>query len=154
VSVQVICLGTGKCSDFGGPDDQGVEQLEGLALVSIADLTEQWFARNFYPPRPHIGLARSLNPNALYCAMQFAYGDGDDSGKPGPILPGVTHEQLQRAIFAVSAGGKTIFVQAVDWGPDRRTGRLIDLSPGAMRALDLATDDIVSVEAILPGGAS
>lgn len=153
MSVQVINLGVGRCSDFGGPGDMGVDLMEGLALVSISDLVENWYGRNFYPPRPHVGLARTLNPKALYCAMQFAYGDGDGFGQPGPILPGVTKSVIRRSIIAVSANGRTVFVQPLDWGPNRRTGRLIDLSPGAMEALDVKTDDIVSVEAILPGGA-
>lgn len=153
MSTQIVPLGLGKCSDFGGPDDEGVAPLEGLALVSLQDLNEWWFARCFLPPRPHVGAARTLNPASFYCAMRWAYGDGDGLGN-GEILPGVPASVIRRAVFSVSAGGRKIFVQAVDWGPNRHTGRLIDLSPGEVQALGVGTDDLVSVEAILPGGIS
>ncbi len=82
MSSRIVPLGTGKCSDFGGPDDQGVGPLEGLALVSLQDLT------------------------------------------------GVPASVIRRALF------------------------VIDLSPGALAALGCETDDLVTVEAILPGGLS
>lgn len=151
MSVQVIPLGTGKCSTFGGPNDEGVSLSEPLALVNFFDLMDPWFARNFLPPRPHIGMARSLNPKAFYCAMRFAYGT-DPEGNRGEILPGFTRDQVRRLVIAVSAKGKTVFLQPLDWGPNRETGRLIDLSPQALVVLDLNTDDPVDVAAIVPGG--
>ncbi len=153
MSTQIISLGTGKCSFFGGPDDEGVGQLEGLALVSIQDLTDWWFARCFLAPRPHVGAARTLNPKAFYCAMRWGYGDGDGNGL-GEILPNVPASIIRRCLFRVWFGQINVFVQAVDWGPNRNTGRLIDLSPGAVAALGCDTDDLVTVEAIIPGGLS
>jgi hypothetical protein len=153
MSVKVIPLGSGKCSEFGGPNDDGVGRLEPLSCVGLGDLSEDWFGRCFGPISTGFGLARTLKPASFYCAMRWAYGTFE--GQPGEILPGVSRSSVRRALLAVTnAEGKTIFVQAVDWGPNPDTDRLIDLSPGAMAALDLATNDLVSVDAILPDGVS
>jgi hypothetical protein len=125
---------TGKMSTFGGPRDTGVSPSEGLALIEPRDLKAR-LASLFLPGQPEgtTGLARRLNPKALYCAMRWNYAQ-------------TPKKFLQQAAIKVSAGGKTIFVRAVDWGPARYTGRLIDLSPGATAQLGLKTDDTVTVE--------
>jgi len=142
---------TGKCSCFGGPTDSGVGTSEGLALVSQADLSNYWFDRLFEPaPLWHklFGLARNLNPNALYCAMRWDQVFGESME---------TAEKLARgAMIRVFFCGKSVWVQGVDYGPGdgsvidgvktENTGRLIDLSPGAAAALGVATDGVVTVE--------
>jgi hypothetical protein len=37
-----------------------------------------------------------------------------------------------------------------DWGPNERTGRIADLSPGVLKILKLVTDDEVEVRIPLP----
>jgi hypothetical protein len=127
-------------STFGGPHDTGVARDEGLALIDRDDLlNEWWFRRLFLPYQPDLttGLARRLNPEAFYIAMRW----GDR---------GVGRETARRAIFKLTnpITEKHIFAQAADFGPAVRTKRLVDMSPGAAEALELKTDDIVTVEMI------
>jgi len=116
----------GKCSWFGGPDDKGVNESETLAL---------------YPRR----LARSLEPDEFYCAIRMLYN----------VIPGMTVEegkQIYRDHLQVKVtnlkNARTVLCKIVDWGPDTRTGRTIDLSPGAMKALGVRTDDEVEIELV------
>lgn len=129
---------TGKMSTFGGPDDKGVKPDEGLALIEPMDLAEWWFARLFLAKQPPktTGLARRLNPNAFYLAMRFDYGDH-------------SRELVRRAIFRVTnpRTHKSLFAQGADWGPNARTNRVVDMSPGLATAL--ALNDTVTVEMIV-----
>lgn len=129
----------GKMSTFGGPEDRGVAADEGLALIQRKHLDEWWFARLFLPNNPSgtTGLARRLNPYAFYLAMRFDYTQHSP-------------EEIRRAIFRLTnpRNSHSIFAQAADWGPNQRTKRIADLSPGAAKALALTTDDEVIVEII------
>jgi hypothetical protein len=129
---------TGKCSTFGGPLDTGVSPTEGLALIEEEDLALWWYRHLFLreQPRGTAGLARRLDPDAYYCAMRWNYAK-------------TPRKTLRRSVVRVSANGVTIFVRPVDWGPHERTGRTIDLSPGAAAALRVKTDNIVSAELVL-----
>lgn len=138
---------TGKISYFGGPDDSGVGPAEGLALLELSDLTSWRYRHLFLAPSMWDngkGLARNLNPNALYCAMRWNE-------------VGVDHSTARNAMVKVIASsGVHIWVQPCDYGPgdgkvvdgqqDQDTGRLIDLSPGAVKSLGLQTDDNVTCE--------
>lgn len=139
----------GKCSSFGGPDDKGVGENEGLALIEPIDLSVWWFGRLFGENKG-TGLARQLNPNSFYLAMRFAYGKNPGTGKQGEILPGWSRAAIRAALFRVSSvnGGGSCYVQAADWGPDERTNRLVDLSPGILKMLKLKTDDEVMVDLV------
>lgn len=143
--MNIVQLGSGKCSNFGGPLDTGVLPQEGLSCISQNDLNEWWFRRIFQSNSSwdsSKGLARNLNPFSLYCAMRWAY--GSFGGARGEILTGYAMEQVRRGLIVVSFNGKSLFAQPADWGPNTDTGRLIDLSPGACLALETKTDDIVS----------
>jgi len=148
--MQTIPLGTGKCSSFGGPNDvAGVGAQEGLGCIEPTDLSSYWFHRLFLQGNAYnsgLGLARNLNPASLYCAMRWGYTSFD--GRQGEILPHRTREEIRHAIFLVESDNGFCFVQAADWGPSTDTGRLIDLSPGALAALKVGTDDVVLVSAI------
>lgn len=117
----------GKCSWFGGPHDRGVSEHEGLALVQSARQLP-----DFFLPDNGLGLARRLNPDKLYIACRWDY-------HHFPI------SYLLQNLVTVTTGLKSIQVQPVDWGPNARTGRIADLSPGALKALGLQTDGIVTV---------
>jgi N-acetylmuramoyl-L-alanine amidase len=122
----------GKCSWFGGPDDDGVSADEGLAF--IYDYTEA--PHLFLPEQPEdtTGLARRLNPNIFYCACRWNY---DVTSKTQLANPS------RQAI--VRAGGREFYAWPADWGPHENTDRVADLSPGLMAALELDTDDEVEI---------
>lgn len=104
----------GRISEFGGPNDIGMSQTEGLAL---------------YP-----GLGRDLNPDDMYCAMRWNYALTSKEFLKGCVV------LVKRFIESESL---LVACKPVDWGPNAKTGRLIDISPGAMKALKAKTDDIV-----------
>ena len=146
---EIIFLGTGKMSVFGGPADEGVGPHEGLALVEPGDLGIWWYACLFLPVSPAgtTGLARRLNPRAFYLAMRWDYAD-------------FPREMLRNCFVKLSnpANGLHVFARPVDFGPGdgtiidgqptRDTGRIADLSPGAAAALGLQTDEVVRCELV------
>lgn len=149
MSTQLIQLGSGKCSSFGGPNDTGVGNQEGLSCIDNSDLQEWWFRRIFVEPDNwdnNKGLVRNLNPVAFYCAMRWGY--GSFNGVQGEILQEFTRETIRRSLFIIEANAKKVYAQAADWGPNTDTGRLIDLSPGICHALGVSTDDKVSVSVL------
>jgi hypothetical protein len=141
---QIVALGAGKMSTFGGPADEGVGPHEGLALVGPTDLGLWWFSSLFLAEQPAgtTGLARRLNPRAFYVAMRWNY-----ARYPKDLLRGA----LVR--LSSPANGRHVFARPVDFGPGDGTvidgqatpdtGRIADLSPGAASALGLQTDDVV-----------
>lgn len=142
---------TGKASTFGGPDDTGVGDAEGLSCIDVSDLGTWWFRRIFLTPASwdnSKGLARNLDPNALYCAMRWGY--GSFGGVAGEIAVGLTRAQVRASLIKLSANGKVVFLQPADWGPNTDTGRLIDCSPAGLSLLNCQTDDTVTAE-IIPG---
>lgn len=75
-------------------------------------------------PNKHL---RDLNHNDYYCAMRWDYSI-------------FSQQLLTNSDIIVKYNNKEIIVKPVDWGPSKRTGRIIDLSPGAMQELGIATD--------------
>ena len=146
---EIVSLGTGRMSTFGGPADDGVGPHEGLALIGPSDLAAWWFAHLFLPQQPPgtTGLARRLNPRAYYLAMRWDYAR----------LP---VDFLRNTVVKLTnpANGFALFARPVDFGPGDGTiidgqstpdtNRLADLSPGAATALGLQTDELVSVEIV------
>ena len=146
---EMIPLGTGKMSVFGGPADEGVGPHEGLALVGPTDLGIWWYAYLFLPVQPAgtTGLARRLNPRAFYLAMRWDYA----------LWP---QQVLRNAIVKLTnpANALHVFARPVDFGPGdgtiidgqptQDTGRIADLSPGAANALGLQTDNVVRCELV------
>jgi N-acetylmuramoyl-L-alanine amidase len=129
---------TGKCSHFGGPDDQGVSASEGLAFHYALTEANQHL---FLPLQPlgTTGLARRLNAQAVpYLACRWDY-----NVTPKTMLA----ESGQMALVTNVNTGRSTAAFPADWGPhDEKTGgRVADLSPALMRDLDLETDDIVEV---------
>jgi len=122
----------GKCSTFGGPDDLGVAPDEGVALYS--DWTQKPELFLSYQPEGTTGLARRLNPAQFYLACRWDYDE-----TPVQML------REEMALVTAPATGKLIKCYPADWGPHSDTDRVCDLSPGAMEALGIATDDIVEV---------
>lgn len=107
----------GKCSWFGGPNDTGVGPLERGAISHE--------------------VLRELDPNGFYCAMRFNYGEDTEAG--------IIFWRAARLLVRNPANGVSVVVRPIDWGPNPDTGRIIDLSPGAISGLRAQTDDLVEV---------
>ena len=123
---------TGKVSCFGGPDDTGVSPSEGLAFIQEIDQAPHLFLP--YQPEGTSGLARRLNPHVHYIACRWDYDD-----TPRPMLL----EEV--ALVRAPSTGIALTAFPADWGPNEKTGRVADLSPGLMADLGIETDDQVEV---------
>jgi len=128
----VLFEATGKCSQFGGPDDTGVSPSEGLAFIFEVDQAPHLFLP--YQPSGTTGLARRLNPWVNYVACRWDY---DITSKEMLRTSG------KRAL--VRSNGWEALAFPADWGPHGDTNRVADLSPGLMEVLGIATDDEVEV---------
>lgn len=120
----------GKISSFGGPRDSGVRPLEGLALYSRTDRDPY---KLFLPGG--MGMARGLNPKALYCAMRWDY---LRQGAPAKLRGSIVRVTNPKT-------AEIVYLRPVDWGPHERTGRIIDVSPEALAQLRVSTDASVWV---------
>lgn len=125
----------GSVSSFGGPDDDGVSDNEGLAFIDEIEQAPHLFLP--YQPAGTSGLARRLNPHIHYIACRWDY-------------DATPREMLRQEIALVRALDTGIALTAfpADWGPHESTGRIADISPGLMADLGIATDD--EVEVIFP----
>jgi len=128
----VLFSARGSCSYFGGPEDVGVSPSEGLAFFYKVEDAPHLFLPD--QPPGTTGLARRLNPQLFYVACRWDY---DVTSK----------EMLARPNYQalVRAGHLEFLAWPADWGPHESTGRVADLSPALMDALDLETDDEVEV---------
>lgn len=122
----------GKCSWFGGPNDDGVAPDEGLAFIAEVEQQPSLFLS--YQPEGTTGLARRLNPDTFYIACRWDYDE-----TPAYML------LEEMALVRNPKTGKFRKAHPADWGPHEDTGRVADLSPGLMSALGLSTDDEVEV---------
>jgi hypothetical protein len=130
----------GKMSHFGGPQDQGVTPDEGLAIMDQGDVAARPDLFLAAQPAGTTGLARRLNPDAKYIACRWDFN--------------ITPKNFLKTIkVKVSANDKSAEATPVDWGPNIKTGRVADLSPGLEAALGLQTNDDCTVEVPTPSGA-
>lgn len=90
----------------------------------------------FLPTQPPgtTGLARRLNPKEHYIAMRWNYNQTP-----------ITWLRSHQVTVSNPRTGKSVTAWPADWGPNARTGRVADLSPGVASALGLKTDDICVV---------
>lgn len=127
--------GIGTCSHFGGPDDTGVSESEGLAFIFDVMDAPHLFLPEGTPGTEGMGLARKLNPFVHYVACRWDY----DRTPKETLLENVA---LVRALKT----GIELTAFPADWGPhEEKTGRVADLSPGLMADLGIETDDEVEV---------
>jgi uncharacterized protein (TIGR02594 family) len=131
----VLFAARGKASWFGGPEDKGVKPDEGLAFIYKIEEAPELFLPS--QPPGTTGLARRLDPDVHYLACRWDY-------KRTP------RETLLAEVAMVKATKTGISLPAIpaDWGPNEKTGRVADLSPGLLEALGIDTDD--EVEVIFP----
>jgi len=125
----VLFHAVGRMSHFGGPDDDGVSESEGLAFHHTINGHNQHL---FLPIDEGTGLARRLNPFVPYVAVRWDY-----NVTPKDMLA----ESGDRALVRSIATGRAALAWPSDWGPHEDTGRVADLSPGLCEVLDLETDD-------------
>jgi len=131
----VLFHAVGRMSYFGGPDDEGVSDSEGLAFISeMTEDNQHLFLP--YQPDDTSGLARRLNPFINYVACRWDY-----NITPKAMLATSGERALVRNIKT----GRAALAFCADWGPHESTGRVADLSPGLCEVLDLETDDEVEV---------
>ena len=126
----------GKCSWFGGPEDQGVSPDEGLAFIYEIDDAPELFLP--YQPKGTTGLARRLDPSTSYIACRWDY----DQFSKEELASG----DLMFWVYAPKTG-KRFKARPADWGPheEKTGGRVADLSPALLEALGIGTDDEVEV---------
>jgi N-acetylmuramoyl-L-alanine amidase len=122
----------GKASYFGGPNDLGVDEDEGLAFIYEIDDAPHLFLPQ--QPTDATGLARRLNPFVNYVACRWDY----QTTSKASLLQA-------RAKVKATKTGIELFAFPADWGPHEDTGRVADLSPGLMESLGIDTDDEVEV---------
>lgn len=125
----------GRCSTFGGPHDSGMRNDEGLALIHYISQRPEIFLSGAHPT--NIALGHLLNPDAMYIACPWNY----HVTTPGWLLM----HQL-RVTSMRNNTLRTAMVWPADWGPNPKTGRIADLSPGAAKVLGVDTGDIVKIE--------
>jgi len=136
-TTEVLFHTVGRCSYFGGPDDMGVSDDEGLAFIQKVEDAPHLFLPEDTPGTEGKGLARKLNPFIHYVACRWDY---NVTPKPS-MLKDV-------ALVRNTETGLALKAFPADWGPHQNTGRVADLSPCLLNDLGLATDD--EVEVIFP----
>jgi hypothetical protein len=126
----------GRMSVFGGPRDTGVGRSENVALYDQVDLKfappDLFLAQQ---PQGTSGTARRLNPDAYYLAFRWDYRE-------------IPKDKLRTTVVKLTnpKNGASVDAWPADWGPNPRTHRIADLSPGVVKDLGLDTDDEVVVE--------
>ncbi len=135
--MQTLFRVEGKMSTFGGPDDDGMQPNEGLALfASEQDMKNHGLADYLLPEADAgaPGLGRRLNPDKFYFACRW-------------WETSLKSEFLRSASAWVtnSKTGARVQARPVDSGPNASTHRVADLSPGLARKLRLNTDDVCTV---------
>ena len=110
VKYKGFAVAKGKGSTFGGPNDKfGINEMaEKDSLSGIQGSLKM----------------SELNPNGNYVALRFNYDQ-------------MSQAKLKTACVIIinPRNGKTVGTTPVDWGPNQRTGKSIDMSPGAEKAL-------------------
>jgi len=124
----------GTTSHFGGPNDTGVTSTETGAITG-----ERLRGLN-NPLSPSTSTLSSRPQDYYYVAMRFDYSQN-----------GRSFWQNARLLVVNPANGRAIVVRPVDWGPNTRTRRVLDLSPQAMTSLGMTTDDNALVSFAAPG---
>jgi N-acetylmuramoyl-L-alanine amidase len=134
---EMLFHAVGRCSYFGGPEDMGVSDDEGLAFIYEVEDAPFLFLPECAPGTENKGLARKLNPFVHYVACRWDYN----------VTPKKTMLNDMALVRAVESG-LAFKAFPADWGPHQNTGRVADLSPSLMDDLGISTDD--EVEVIFP----
>lgn len=124
----------GRVSWFGGPEDHSIPWGATMAITGEN-------ARSLNSPvNPSADVLRSRPADYYWIAMRWDYSPN-----------GREFWRNARFYLRNPRTGRKIVVRAVDWGPHTRTGRILDLSPQAIRELGLSTDQDAQVSFAPPG---
>lgn len=120
----------GKCSEFGGPSDEGMSITEGLSIYEHHEADNRLDLFYHRGNNPNIGTSKRLRPESLYFAYRF------------PLDPRPDRKTLQNTqfIFRNPANGHCCVAWLCDWGPAEWTKRVFDVSPGVAVSLGIQTD--------------
>ncbi len=118
----------GTISHFGGPSDRGVSATETGALTG--EILRHLNPKTS-PSAAEINARRQLY---YFAAMRFDYSTGGRAFWKGAKL-----------LVVNPRTGSAVVVRNVDWGPNTRTRRIVDVSPQTMKDLGVTTDDVVYV---------
>ena len=126
----------GRISTFGGPDDKGMRDDEPLSLYEFhkdANLRPDLFLPQTLE-NEKLGTCKRLRVEQHYIAIRF-----DKKERP------VHHWRC--LAFQITNPKTMKFTRAclVDWGPNEKTGRVGDFSPGLAEYLGLKTDDVALI---------
>jgi hypothetical protein len=127
----------GPCSTFGGPDDDGVQPDEGLAMYDDVSQRPEIFLDE--QPSGTTGLARRLDAyNSHYIAMRWDYDE-------------ISKLELRETICLVRSPdtARAFWAYVADWGPGIES-RIADISPGLMEDLGIETDDEIEIVVLPP----
>jgi hypothetical protein len=128
VAFDGLDLVQGRVSHFGGPNDTGVSSTETGAITG-----ERLRSLNV-PLNPSAETLRARPEDFYYVAMRFDYTN-----------VGRTFWRTARLLVVNPRTHAAVVVRPVDWGPNTRTARIVDVSPQVMADLEIDTDDLVSV---------
>ncbi len=124
----------GTVSWFGGPSDRGVSSTETGAITGER-------LRSLHRQSQPSSSELARNPeDYYYAAMRFDYGPR-----------GRTWWRKARLLVVSPKNGVAIVVRPVDWGPNTRTRRVIDLGRQCLRDLGISTDGEAYVSFARPG---
>ncbi|MFK7986977.1 MAG: hypothetical protein AB8I08_13210 [Sandaracinaceae bacterium] len=118
----------GTISHFGGPDDRWVTTTE------TGTITGERLRSLNAPMNPSDATVASRPEDFYYVAMRWRY---------APL--GKSWYRGRRVLIVNPATGRAVVVRPLDWGPNIRTRRIVDVSPQAERDLGASTDDTVLV---------
>jgi len=119
---------SGTVSWFGGPNDTGVSSTE------TGSITFERLRSLNNPVNPDQTTLDSRPEDYFYIAMRWNY---------APL--GREWWANARLLVVNPDNGRAIVVRPVDWGPNIRTTRIMDLSPQALNELGLRTDQTALV---------
>ena len=137
----------GRVSNFGGPDDTGMAQMEDTAFVWDKDSEKDYpgFFLPYNPARP-TGYGRRLRTEKHYLACRW-----EELGTPLPRKYLRLPTTLCTVLNPVT-GDKVEDVRAIDFGPHESLNRVADLSPSVERLCKLQTDQVAVILIPLPKG--
>lgn len=126
---------SGKISTFGGPNDEGMKNDDGVSLYTPKEADRR---PDIFTPAPAdnplVEVWKRLRPDFPYIALRFDHDHGRENNQNTPYK--ITNPKTGQWVVGFLA----------DWGPHVTTDRLIDVSPCIARALRVETDDVVEVE--------
>ncbi len=150
-----MALQIGNDSYIGGsaPLENSYNTIEGIGPGT--GILPQTFGRVSYFGGPGGGAYGNMaltgesgvNPrDDWYCAMRWPYVGENLEKLPNVDVAAAKAWWTDRRIMVVAEKtGKAVILRAADWGPNVNTGKVLDVSPVALKALGIVTGDVVKI---------